>query len=135
MSSLFLDASAILAAFDTDDVHYEPAKAILADPQVTLATLDLVRYEVANVAIRAWRAPEEVSSLLDVVDRIGQDGGVVASDAGLLAKAAQLAEKHSISVYDAAYVAASSAGGRTLVSCDERDLLSKGLAVAPGDAR
>ena len=50
---LLLDASAILAAFDSDDALHAPARAMLADPGVTLATLDLARYEVANVAIRA----------------------------------------------------------------------------------
>jgi predicted nucleic acid-binding protein len=135
LSALLLDASVILAAFDTDDIHHEPAKAILADTETMLATLDLARYEIANVAVRAWRAPERVASLLEAIDRIGEDGGVVISDSGLLTKAAELAEKHSISVYDAAYVAASSMGGRTLVSCDERDLLSKGRAVSPEEAR
>jgi predicted nucleic acid-binding protein len=134
LSILLLDASAILAAFDKDDVHHEPAKAILADPETSLATLDLARYEIANVAIRAWRAPDQVASLLDVVDRIADDGGVLASDTKLLTKAAELAQEHGISVYDAAYVAATSKGERKLVSCDARDLLSKDLAVSPEDA-
>ncbi|HEY4812210.1 MAG TPA: hypothetical protein VIH71_14240 [Solirubrobacteraceae bacterium] len=36
-----------------------------------------------------------------------------------------------ICVYDAAYVAAADQAGGTLVSCDIRDLLSKGLASSP----
>lgn len=131
MSALLLDASAILAAFDSDDSHHDSAGALLANPEVTLATLDLARHEIANVAIRAWRVPDRLSSLLDAVDRIGDDGGVIASDTKLLAKAGELAETHSISVYDSAYVAAASFGDRVLVSCDDRDLLSKGLAVSP----
>jgi predicted nucleic acid-binding protein len=63
VSTLLLDASAILAAFDSEDDLHEAAKAILADPDVTLATLDLARYEVANVAVRAWRDPAQVSPL------------------------------------------------------------------------
>lgn len=134
MSILFLDASAILAAFDTDDAHHRSAKAILADPEISLATLDLARYEIVNVAVRAWRAPDQVASLLDAVDRIADDGGVVISDTKLLAKAAESAQEHGISVYDGAYVAATSRGNLKLVSCDARDLLSKGLAVSPDDA-
>ncbi|MGH2878836.1 MAG: type II toxin-antitoxin system VapC family toxin [Solirubrobacteraceae bacterium] len=134
MSILFLDASAILAAFDPDDAHHEAAKRILAEPGISLATLDLARYEIANVAVRAWRAPDQVGSLLDAVDRIADDGGVVISDTKLLAKAAELAQGHGISVYDAAYVAATSKGNLKLVSCDARDLLSKGLALSPADA-
>jgi predicted nucleic acid-binding protein len=128
---LLLDASAILAAFDSDDALHEPARAMLADPGVTLATLDLARYEVANVAIRAWRSPDRVAALLDAIDRIADDGGVLASTAALLARAAQLAEEHAISVYDAAYVAAARQTGGTLVSCDFRDLVGRGLASSP----
>lgn len=134
MSTLLLDASAILAAFDSDDHLHEPARAILANPAVTLATLDLARYEVANVAIRAWRAPDRVTPLLEAIDRISSDGGVVVSTTALLSRAAQLAEEHTISVYDAAYVAAAGHTGGTLVSCDTRDLVGKGLASSPADA-
>ncbi|HEX4670249.1 MAG TPA: type II toxin-antitoxin system VapC family toxin [Solirubrobacterales bacterium] len=132
MSTLLLDASAILAAFDPGDRHHETARVLLADDSVTLATLDLARYEVANVAVCAWRAPDAVAPLLFALDRIGNDGGVVASTSTLLTRAAELAERHAISVYDAAYVAAVGEGDRRLVSCDERDLVSKGLAVLPG---
>lgn len=134
MSTLLLDASAILAAFDPDDRHHRPAGTLLADDSATLATLDLARYEVANVAIRAWRAPESVSPLLTALERFADDGGVIVSTNALLARAAVLAERHTISVYDAAYAAAAEEGGRSLVSCDARDLVSKGLAVLPETA-
>lgn len=133
MSALLLDASAILAAFDADDSHHEAAKTILADPDVTLATLDLVRYEVANVAVRAWRDPSKVSPLLAAIDRIADDGGITLSTTTLLARAAEIAEQHTLSVYDATYVAAASQVGATLVSCDTRDLIDKGLASSPAD--
>lgn len=135
MSTLLLDASAILAAFDSDDDLHEPARAILVDSELTLATLDLARYEVTNVAIRAWRAPDRVAPLLDAIDRIAGDGGVLPSTTTLLTRAAQLAEEHTISLYDAAYVAAASQTGGTLVSCDIRDLIGKELASSPADAQ
>lgn len=135
MTTLLLDASVILAAFDPEDDHHEPARALLEDDQTTLATLDLARYEVANVAVRAWRAPESVAPLLAAIDRLGDDGGVLASTGTLLARAAELAERHVISVYDAAYAAAASGAGHHLVSCDERDLVSKGLATPPASPR
>lgn len=133
MSTLLLDASAILAAFDEENDLHEPARTILADSEVTLATLDLARYEVANVAIHAWRAPDRVGPLLEAIDRISDDGGVLLSPTALLTRAAQLAEEHTISVYDAAYVAAAGQTGATLVSCDIRDLIGKGLASSPAD--
>lgn len=130
MSTLLLDASVVLSAFDPDDAHHASATALLG-ASATLATLDLARYEVANVAIRAWRNPGVVAPLLAVLERIADDGGVILSTGGLMTRAAELAERHSLSVYDAAYVAAAGEGDRSLVSCDERDLVSKGLAALP----
>ncbi|HET9677317.1 MAG TPA: type II toxin-antitoxin system VapC family toxin [Solirubrobacterales bacterium] len=135
MTTLLLDASVLLAAFDPEDDHQEPARALLEDDEATLATLDLARYEVTNVAVRAWRAPESVAPLLAAIERLADDGGVLASTDTLLARAAELAEHHTISVYDAAYAAAASDVGHRLVSCDERDLVSKGLAILPADIR
>ena len=133
--TLLLDASALLAAFDPEDRHHEPARVLLENDAATLATLDLVRYEVANVAVRAWHAPKSVAPLLAAVERLADDGGVVASTDTLLTRAAEIAERHTISVYDAAYAAAAEEGGYRLVSCDERDLVSKGLAALPVSAQ
>jgi len=131
VSTLLLDASVILAAFDSDDELHGPSQALLADPDVTLTTLDLARYEVANVAVRGWCELGRVAPLLEAIDRISGDGGVIPSTTSLLSRAAKLADEHTISVYDAAYVAAADQGGGTLVSCDIRDLVSKGLASSP----
>jgi predicted nucleic acid-binding protein len=131
VTTLLLDASVLLAAFDPVDEHYEPARALLEDDKTTLATLDLARYEVTNVAVRAWRAPETVASLLAVIEKLANDGGVVSSTDTLLTKASEIAERHTISVYDAAYAVAADEGGHRLVSCDKRDLVSKGLAQLP----
>jgi predicted nucleic acid-binding protein len=135
VTTLLLDASVLLAAFDPEDDHHEPARALLEDDEVALATLDLARYEVANVAVRGWRAPESVTPLLAVIERLADDGGVLSSTDTLLTKAAEIAERHTISVYDAAYVAAADEGGHRLISCDERDLVSKDLAALPSNTR
>ena len=134
MTTLLLDASVLLAAFDPEDGHHEAARALLEDDEITLATLDLARYEITNVAVRAWRAPESVAPLLAVVEKLADDGGVLLSTDTLLARAAEIAERHTISVYDAAYAAAADEGGHRLVSCDQRDLVSKGLAAVPASA-
>lgn len=135
MTTLLLDASVLLAAFDPEDDHHESARSILEDEEATLATLDLARYEVANVAVRAWRAPESVVPLLATIERLADDGGVVPSTDTLLTKAAEIAERHTISVYDAAYAAAADDAGHRLISCDERDLVSRGLAAFPANAK
>jgi predicted nucleic acid-binding protein len=131
VSTLLLDASVILAAFDSDDDLHGPSRMLIANPDVTLATLDLARYEVANVAVRGWREVDRVAPLLETIDRISGDGGVISSTTTLLSRAAKLADEHTISVHDAAYVAAADQAGGTLVSCDIRDLVSKGLASSP----
>jgi predicted nucleic acid-binding protein len=134
VTTLLLDASVLLAAFDPDDDHHAQARALLEDEEAALATLDLARYEVTNVAVRAWRAPESVGTLLAAIERLGEDGGVIASGSALLTRAAEIAEQHGISAYDAAYVAAGSEAGLRLVSCDKRDLVSRGLAMLPTNA-
>jgi predicted nucleic acid-binding protein len=134
VTSLLLDASVLLAAFDPDDENHEPSRNLLEAEVVSLATLDLARYEVTNVAVRAWRAPASVAALLAVIERLADDGGIFLSTDALLSRAAEIAEHHTISVYDAAYAAAADEGGRHLVSCDARDLVSKGLASLPADA-
>jgi predicted nucleic acid-binding protein len=135
VSTLLLDASVILAAFDSDDDLHGPSQTLLTDPAVTLATVDLARYEVTNVAVRAWRKFDHVAPLLEAIDRISGDGGVIPSTSALLSRAAKVAEEQTISVYDAAYVAAAGQAGSVLVSCDTRDLLGKGLASSPALVR
>lgn len=135
MSTLLLDASTILAAFKEDERQHDAAAALLSDASFVLTTLELARYEVINVAVCNWGAPELVNALLSALEGIANDGGILSSSDVLLARAAELAEQNGISVYDAAYATAAAAGDRRLVSCDERDLVSKGLAVLPADAR
>lgn len=132
MTTLLLDASVLLAAFDPDDENHDASVALFESDKVSLATLDLARYEVSNVAVRAWRTAELVPALLNVIDRIAEDGGTITSTSSLLERAAELAEEHSISVYDAAYAAAARQVGHQLISCDQRDLVANGLASLPG---
>jgi len=132
VNTLLLDASALLAAFDTEDRYHREARKIIEDLEASVATLDLARYETVNVAIRAWQKPDLVPTLLAVIDRIDDDGGVLPSTARLIQLAADLAVEHEISVYDATYAAAAIDSGSRLISCDHRDLISKNLAQPPG---
>ncbi len=134
MSLWLLDASVLLASEDPDDDHHVDATLLLGgeDP---LATLDLAFYEVANVAVRSWLDQAAANRLRERVVAVSDDGGLVRADSMLLAHAAAIAEEHSLSVYDAAYVAAADHANAQLVSCDVRDLVSRGLACLPGEAR
>lgn len=133
MNLWLLDASILLASEDPDDEHHGDSRGLLegSDP---LATLDLAFYEVTNVAVRSWRDQAAALRLRSRVAAVADDGGVVRADAQLLERAAVIAEEHGISVYDAAYVAAARTLGSQLVSCDVRDLVSRGLAFLPGHA-
>ena len=134
MSLWLLDASVLLASEDSDDEHHADAVRLLSceDP---LATLDLALYEMTTVAVCAWRDLVAAGRLRARVDALAADGGVIRADSALLSGAAVIADEEGISVYDAAYVAASRASGSELVSCDVRDLVSRGLARLPGDLR
>ncbi len=133
MTTWLLDASVILASHDTDDSNHGPAVGLLTGIE-PLAVLDLAYYEVANVAVRAWNAPEVADRLVAIIDAIADDRGVVRCDPALLSEAVAIAAGSSLSVYDAAYVAAADRIGAELVSCDVADLVSRQLARLPGDA-
>jgi predicted nucleic acid-binding protein len=59
---------------------------------------------------------------------------LVAVDAQLIRRTVEVAAEHGLTAYDAAYVAVARRHGWTLVSTDIADLVSKGLAVVPGEA-
>jgi len=99
----------------------------------SLATLDLALYEVTNVAVRAWQDRGAAERLRGRIAAVAGDGGIKRAEPGLLERAGEIAEQQGVSVYDAAYVAAAEGWGAALVSCDVRDLLSRGLARPPAD--
>ena len=135
MTHRLLDASVWIAARDADDRHHAAARRLIASSaqDAPLAALDLTLYEVANVAVRAWRAPDRARTLVSLV-REACPGTLVRVDDELVGKAISLGEEHGLSVYDAAYVAAAQHHRWTLVSTDQRDLVKPGHAVSPADA-
>ena len=126
---IFLDASVLLAAEDTDDSQHEAARTLLRTG--TLATLDLALYETTNVAIARWKDPEAAERLAQRFWSIAELGNLVRVDLDLSDKIAQLAVTERLSAYDAGYVAGARRLGITLASCDQRDLVSAGLAELP----
>jgi len=128
---IFLDASVLLAAEDLDDPNHPAASALLRTG--ALGTLDLATYEATNVAEVRWGDPEAGRRLRERVWAIAELGALVRVDRALAERAAELARRHPISVYDAAYVAGAERLGAALASCDERDLVSRGLATLPSE--
>ncbi len=124
-----MDASVLLAAEDTDDAQYDAASALLRTG--ALATLDLALYETTNVAIARWQDPEAAKRLTQRIWMIAELGILVRVDPELSEQIARLGVDHKLSTYDAGYVAGAQRLGVTLASCDERDLVSAGLAELP----
>lgn len=133
MNGLLLDASVWLAARDADDRFHSESRELIGSGSAELSALDLTLYEVANVAAVRWGSPTEAERLLRLV-LAACPSGVVRADRELLGAAATVAAKHSISVYDAAYVVCARDRGERLVSADLRDLVNAGLAISPADA-
>lgn len=126
---ILLDASVLLAAEDSDDSNHLAAAALLRTGAV--GTLDLAIYELTNVAESRWGDPQAGSRLRERVWAIADLGVLVRVDRTLAERAAELSRRHRISAYDAAYVAGAERIGSPLASCDERDLVSRGLAKLP----
>ena len=83
------------------------------------------------MALRAWRDRAAADHLGQLVEALADDGGLLRAGASLLAGAATIADDFGISGYPAAYVAAARHRGAKLVSCDARDLVSRGPALPP----
>lgn len=128
---LLLDAGVWIAAKDADDRFAVAARTLVLDPEQPTAALDLTFYEVANVVGARDKRPEVALDLCRVI-AAKCAGRVVSVDPGLLDAALEVAAEHDLTAYDAAYVATARLHGMTLVSTDIADLVSKGLAVAPG---
>ena len=126
---IFLDASVLLAAEDTDDTHHDAAVALLRTG--SLATLDLALYETTNVAIVRWKDPETAARLRQRIWLIAEFGALVRVDPELSEAIALLTTETNLSSYDAGYVVAARRLGVPLASCDERDLVTAGLAQLP----
>jgi predicted nucleic acid-binding protein len=61
-----------------------------------------------------------MAPLLAAVEQLADNGGVLTSTGTPLTRAAEIAERHTISVYEAAYAAGRGDSGHRLISCDER---------------
>jgi predicted nucleic acid-binding protein len=126
---IFLDASVLLAAEDSDDEQHQASLMLLRTEQ--LATIDLALYETTNVAITRWQDNDAAARLRQRIWTIAELGTLIRVDPLLGNDVARLAHEYDLSSYDAAYLAGSRRLGATMASCDQRDLVSPGLAQLP----
>lgn len=126
---IFLDASVLLAAEDSDDCQHSASLTLLRTG--ALATSDLALYETTNVAESRWRDHDAATRLRERIWTIAELGILIRIDRQLGDEIAQLTAQHNLSAYDAAYVAGAQRLGFVLASCDQRDLVTQGLAQLP----
>jgi predicted nucleic acid-binding protein len=130
--TLLLDASVWVAAIDTSQ-RFHPHALSLVDSDDAVGALDLTFFEVANALGVKERRPADARLMLETI-AIRCRKRIARADPGLLVSALDHSALHGLTAYDAAYVAVAESNGWTLVSTDFRDLVSKGLAVAPDAA-
>jgi predicted nucleic acid-binding protein len=134
MSLLLLDANVWLAARNNREHGHAPARQLVSTAgRRPFGALDLTLYEVANIAVKAWRSAPAATRITDLV-RVACSGNIVKVDGELLARTIATADEHGLSAYDAAYVAAAELHGWTLVSGDHKDLVEPGLAITAEQA-
>ena len=134
MTNVLIDTSVLIKWFHSDgESELESARALRSahiSGEIDARILDLALYEVGNVLTRSlhWQA-EDVADQLDDVQAIL--GPPLAMSSAWLRRAAELADVHTLSFYDASWSAAAVELGIPLVSADRR-LISANLAESPG---
>ena len=127
------DASVALKWFHAEgEEEVEAARALLEQfgrRAIGLQVLDLTPYEVGNALLRgrAAVAAERVAVVLEALASICPRVSPTTAD---LAEAASLAERHGLTLYDAAYAAVARARGAELATLDNA-LVEAGLGRRP----
>ncbi len=124
------DSSVLLKWFHTEgEDEVAAAQAVLRAHrarQADVRVLDLTIYELGNTLLRSLRWPaRRVGDRLD--DLLFLCGPVITLEPAWRRDAAELAELHRLTFYDAAFAAAARGLGVPLISAD-RQLLASGLA-------
>jgi predicted nucleic acid-binding protein len=129
------DASVALKWFhDEGEDEVDPARALLAAHRaraIALTVLDLTAYEIGNALLRgrANATAEQVATVLEALDEICP---AIRPDTAELSLAAELAARHDLTLYDAAYAAVAESRNATLATLDGA-LLQAGLGHRPSD--
>ncbi len=127
---LLFDAGVWIAAVDPEDRYHAASRSLVLASTGPAAALDLTLYEVANVLGSRKRRPELAQRICSaILARCGEH--IVRIDAEHTARMVAVIAEHELTSYDAAYVATARRHDWTLVSTDDKDLVSRGLASAP----
>ena len=127
------DASVALKWFHAEgESEVEESRALLdhySRRTIALQVLDLTSYEVGNALLRG-RAPVSGDRVAAVLEALAEICPQVSPSTRELRDAAHLAERHDLTIYDAAYAAVAQVRGAELATMDEA-LLRSGLGRRP----
>jgi predicted nucleic acid-binding protein len=128
------DASVVLKWFHGEGEEEVEASRALLDMHrshvIALSALDLTAYEVGNALLRGVGVgAAQVTAVLDALDIICPRLTLTPSE---LSDAALLADRHRLTMYDAAYAAAADSRHAELATLD-RALLQAGLGRRPSE--
>jgi len=132
VTDVVCDASVVLKWFhDEGEADVEDARRLLGahrSGSITAWVLDLTFYELGNVLLRALSWP--ATNAADQLDDLRAICGVLPVTAVELRLAAELAEQHTLTFYDAVYAAAAHSRGSALATADKA-LLDAGAGESP----
>jgi predicted nucleic acid-binding protein len=127
------DANVALKWFhDQGEEGVESARELLnrhRSREVVLHVLDLTYYEIGNALLRG-HAHATARQTATVLGALRQICLTIRPDDDDLAVAAELADRHGLTLYDAVYAAMARRRGASLVTFDQQ-LLETGLGVRP----
>jgi predicted nucleic acid-binding protein len=129
------DANVVLKWFHSEgEEEVEAARALLdahKERVVALSVLDLTAYEVGNALVRG-RAGASAEQAATVLEALAEICPSLPPRPEEMRTAAELAERHDLTLYDAAYAAVARSRSSELVTLD-RALLDAKLGSSPAE--
>jgi predicted nucleic acid-binding protein len=129
------DANVVLKWFHDEGEQEVTEARLLLDAHrertVALLVLDLTAYEVGNALLRG-RANADADQVAIVLEALGEICPSVGLGAEEWRLATELADRHDLTLYDAAYAAVAKSRKARLATLDD-ELLGAGLGTRPGE--
>jgi predicted nucleic acid-binding protein len=133
--SVVSDANIVLKWFHSEgEEEVEASRALLGahkERAVALSVLDLTAYEVGNALVRG-RAGASAEQAATVIEAVAEVCPAIRPSPEEMRVASQLAERHNLTLYDAAYAAVAQGRSAELVTLD-RALLAAKLGSRPSE--
>jgi predicted nucleic acid-binding protein len=133
--SVVSDANVVLKWFHAEnEEEVDSARALLEahkERMVALSVLDLTVYEVGNALMRG-RAGASAEQAATVVEALAEICPAIRPSSAEMSAASQLAKRHDLTLYDAAYAAVAQSRSAELATLD-RALLEAKLGSRPSE--